>query len=126
MRSVTFGALAAVAIAAFGCSGSGGGGGGSGGSGGSGSGSTTVSCTTSTLCTQIVVPSSGVSTENSTCTGVEMGKPGTGCSTTGLVGCCKLASSGESQEEQCYYSAEEESEDKSLCATMKGTWSATL
>jgi hypothetical protein len=135
MRSVTFGALAAVVIAAFGCSGSSGGGGGSagtsgsagaGGSAGTGSGSETVSCTVaaSGLCTQELVPTSSVAGENSQCTSLQMGTTGTGCSTTGLIGCCKEAA-GESQETQCYYIAANESTDKSLCTTMKGTWSAT-
>jgi hypothetical protein len=126
MRSLTFGTLAAVAIATFGCSGSGSGSGGGGGSAGSGQGSATVSCTvaSASLCTQILVPSSSVSSENSECTSIQMGTTGTGCSTTGLVGCCKEMA-GASQETQCYYSAADESVDKSLCSTMKGTWSPT-
>jgi hypothetical protein len=127
-RSSIFGVFAVV-LAAMGCSGNGGGGGGAAGSGGadgSGTDTTTASCTVaaSGLCTQILVPSSSVSEENTQCTTIQKGTTGTGCSTTGLLGCCKEPS-GASQETQCYYLAQNLSIDKSLCSTMKGTWSAT-
>jgi hypothetical protein len=96
------------------------------GSGGSGNGSVTFSCnaTTAGLCTQILVPQSEVSQETSTCTNTEMGTPGTGCPSANIVGCCKL-SSGEANEEQCYYTATAAEAGKSAC-TGSSTWSTTL
>jgi hypothetical protein len=77
------------------------------------------------LCTQILVPTSGVAAENSTCTGMEMGTPGTGCSTKGIVGCCVDKASA-AQEVQCYYSAMNASLDQGLCTKSGKTWQKTL
>ena len=99
------------------------------GSGGSGSGSGTVtfSCNASAanLCTQLLVPSSEVSSESSSCTESEKGTPGTGCPTTGVVGCCTFTSGG-SDEVQCYYSASVAMAGMSACSSEQGTWSTTL
>jgi hypothetical protein len=104
------------------CSSSSGGGSGSGPGGG-----VTFSCNASAanLCTQLLVPSSEVSSEASSCMQSEMGTPGTGCPTTGLVGCCKFANN-DADEEQCYYSATAASAGMSVCTSMKGTWGTTL
>ncbi len=96
-------------------------------SGGSGSGAVTFSCNAAAanLCTQLLVPSSEVSSESSTCMTSEMGTPGTGCPTAGLVGCCKFANNS-ADEEQCYYSATAAMSGMSVCTSMKGTWGTTL
>ena len=123
-------ALAAAGCVGFACSsGSGGGGGGAGaaggGGGGSGGGTVLFSCDEPGIaCTQLLVAPSEVTTEQQTCSGVEHGTPGTGCSTTGIVGCCK-STNNPSQEEQCYYSAQEATIGKGLCTGTK-VWSNTI
>jgi len=118
--SITWAFVSFFAVVA--CSSSSGGSG----SGGSGNGSVTFSCnaTTAGLCTQIVVPPSEVSQETSTCTSTEMGTPGTGCPSANVIGCCKL-STGEADEEQCYYTATAAEAGKSVC-TGSSTWSTTM
>ena len=76
------------------------------------------------MCVELLVPTSGVAAETSTCTGTQKGTPGTGCPTAGLVGCCK-STSNPSNEEDCYYGAMEASVGMSIC---KGThvWSTTM
>jgi hypothetical protein len=110
----------AVVTASVACSSSSSEGGGTG-----GSGTVTFSCyvASQSLCTQILAPPSAVSSEQSTCTNMEQGTPGTGCLTTGLVGCCKLG--GSSDEEQCYYSAEEASTGMAACTGAGVSWSTT-
>jgi hypothetical protein len=125
-RSLTVLLVVTAAIAAIGCSSSSGGAGGSAGSGGGGDGTFSCTETANNLCTQLLVPSSGVSAEMQTCKTIEMGTSGTGCSTTGLVGCCKPSSSDPSQEEQCYYSASDESVYMNLCSMMGRTWSTSI
>jgi hypothetical protein len=124
MQLTMMGVLATVSMLALACSGSGGGGGSAGAGGSGGSGTETFSCTQSGLCTQILVPSSGVSGETSSCTNIQKGTPGTGCSTKDLTGCC-TGLGGPSDETQCYYNATsiQLTTYQGLCKTMKGTWS---
>ena len=120
--------VAAWITTLFACSSSSSGGPGSGSSSGSGGGGmVTFSCnaTAANLCTQLLVPSSEVSSESSSCMQSEMGTPGTGCPSAGLVGCCKYPNNSAS-EEQCYYSATVAMAGMSSCTSMKGTWSTTL
>jgi hypothetical protein len=56
---------------------------------------------------------------------MEMGTPGTGCSTKGIVGCCVDKASA-AQEVQCYYSAMNASLDQGLCTKSGKTWQKTL
>ena len=118
-RLEVFAARAGLLLSLAACSGSGGSG------TVNGAGFVTTSCTTASLCTQIYVPPSAVSQENSTCTGAEQGTPGTGCSTKGLIGCCTDTSSA-SREEQCYYTRQEASLEEGQCKQMGKTWSSTL
>jgi hypothetical protein len=117
MRLSKIGALAVVAVAALLASI-----GGCGSSGGSGD-AVTFSCNQSSasICVQILVPSSELSAEQSTCTNVESGTPGTGCPTTGLIGCCKQTIDV-GTEDECYYDASLAMMFKASC---KGTWSTT-
>jgi hypothetical protein len=87
----------------------------------------TFSCTQSSanLCTQIVVPQAEVDSEQTVCTGMESGTPGTGCSTSGLIGCCVAGGTGEAAETQCYYSKDTAMSGQSVCTEEGGTWSKT-
>jgi hypothetical protein len=89
----------------------------------------TFSCTmaASGECNQLLIPSSGptLTTEQSNCkeTG---GTSGTGCSTSGIVGCCQPLSSDASHSEQCYYQAAAEvSIYQAACTHTGHTWSTT-
>jgi len=110
--------VVATAAAAMGCSG-----------GGAAADQTpaTVSCTIASenICTQIVAPEDEVSAENMTCTTIESGTPGTGCSTSGLVGCCHQTSTGEAAEVECYYNASTAMTGQMTCTAQHGTWSTT-
>ncbi len=90
-----------------------------------GEGIVTFSCTqtAASLCTQLEVPASEVAAETETCTGIEGGTAGTGCSATGVAGCCKDPSNP-SAEEQCYYGASAAMTGKSACTSKGATWSA--
>jgi hypothetical protein len=114
---------------AIGCSG-GGGGGADGASGASGGGTVTFSCTVTgaALCTQLLIPATGptLGQEQQQCTQLQNGTSGTGCATTGLVGCCLPRANNPSKEEQCYYSATEAMTGMTLCTTMNRTWSTTM
>lgn len=94
-----------------------------------GSGTATFWCTVaaSDLCTQLLIPSTGptLGQEQQQCTTLENGVSGTGCATSGLVGCCHSPASNPSKEEQCYYSPSAATTGMSLCNNGK-TWSATL
>jgi hypothetical protein len=96
-------------------------------SGGSGSGTVTFSCNASmaALCTQLLVPAAEVSSESSSCTQSEMGTPGTGCPSAGLVGCCKYTGDN-ADEEQCYYNATVAQSGMGSCTSMMGIWSTTM
>jgi len=56
---------------------------------------------------------------------MEMGTPGTGCSTKGIVGCC-VDKSNAAQEVQCHYSAMNASLYQGLCTKSGKTWQKTL
>jgi hypothetical protein len=128
-----------VALAGDGCgssapggdggAGSGGPGGGGAGAGGSGTaGAVTFSCTVAgSLCTELLVPPSGVAAENQQCTTLQNGTSGTGCPTAGLVGCCLPSASDPSHQETCYYDASSATLDMQLCGAMTGhSWSTTM
>jgi hypothetical protein len=96
---------------------------------GNGSGSETYSCTiaSQSLCTQLLVPTSGstLATEQQQCTNDEQGTNGTGCASAGLVGCCKPLATDPSKEEQCFYSASAASIGQTTCSLGNKTWSTT-
>ena len=102
-----------------------------GGAGGSSGGGTEIfSCTLSdgSLCTQLIIPSTGstLSTEQSQCTTIQNGTSGMGCATTGIVGCCLPKAGDASKEEQCAYTANEASVVMGLCTNKGQTWSTTM
>jgi hypothetical protein len=119
-----------IAVGACGSSGSGGtdSGTGSGGNGGS-PGTELFSCTmtASSLCTQLLIPSTGptLSTEQQTCTMTEKGTSGTGCAAAGIVGCCLPKPNDPSHEEQCYYTTDAASIGQAICSSPH-TWSTTM
>src|ERR1700690_1420123 len=149
-RTSVFLSFLVIAVAACGSSGGGGtdGGAGSSGSGGSSgsagkggaaggaaagstgqSGAELFSCTVtaSSLCTQLLIPSTGstLSTEQQTGTTTESGTSGMGCASAGVVGCCLPKTSGPSKEEECYYSAATAAIGQGIC-TSPHTWSTAM
>lgn len=103
--------------------------GGSGGSSGSGSGSdggpteVTISCTTGMLCQQWLVSSEdgGQTMFDQSCSGKDGGTLGTGCSTSGLAGCCTYVTVTE-----CFYDPATAMAFMPSCiAPGGGTWSST-
>ena len=95
--------------------------------GGPGNGMVTFSCNAPVagICTQLPVPAAEVSSESSSCTESEKGTPGTGCPSTGIVGCCKYTGAN-AGEEQCYYDATVAQAGMGSCTSMMGTWSTTM
>jgi hypothetical protein len=110
----------------------GGGGGGADASGGTsgGAGTEVYSCTLSdgSLCTQLIIQSTAtaLSAEKAQCTDLQSGTSGTGCATTGIVGCCLPKAGDASKNEQCVYTTAEASIVMGLCTNKGQTWSTTM
>jgi hypothetical protein len=89
-------------------------------------GPTTVSfsCTqgsgTVTMCTQTRVDSSSLPPLQQSCSD-QGGSPGTACSPSGLVGCCKYPDGTEA----CAYDPSQLANDQASCSGVSGSWSST-
>jgi len=94
-----------------------------GGADASGQSTVSFSCTqgagTVTMCTQTQVASSSLTPLQQSCSD-QAGNPGTTCSPSGLVGCCKYPNGSE----DCSYDPSQLSNDQASCAGVSGTWSS--